>query len=218
MECANGHRNADGIRYCGECGLSLSPTSVGANEGHNADAHSFLPPPPAYVPLLPPQSSRRKWSFLLGAVILLGAGFMVMRDRGASDEVTLRGIAGLKSPDIEGNWDSCSGTGSNADLREGTFVSLTDAAGTKIGATSLRNVETSDYAWMAKASGEAGKLPTDIQKDLERKSGLLCVLVWDVAVKPSEFYDLKLGRRGGGTYSYNDLRADGFVILVALRD
>lgn len=214
MECANGHTNADGIRYCGECGLALSPTSDGAGEIHHADAPSFLPPPPVAVP--PPQPSRRKWPFVLGAVVILGAGFMVMRNRSASDEVTLRGYIMLEDSDLEGSWDSCHGTGGYNDMEAGAFVSLTDAAGTKVGGSSLRNVETSDYEWLSKTGFFTSKIPSDVPNSLEDLSSLFCMLVWDVAVKPSDFYVLEVGTRGESTHNYKDLRANGFVIQLSL--
>ena len=140
-----------------------------------------------------------------------------MRNRSASDEVTLRGIITVEDSDNEGSWDSCRGAPGFDDMNAGAFVSIKDAVGTTVGSTILRNVETSDYEWLSKNGFFTGKVPSDVPKVLESISSLVCMLVWDVAVKPSDFYVLKFGsRRGEVTYSYKDLQADGFVIVLGL--
>lgn len=170
------------------------------------------------------RKSRKRWAVAVAATVLVGAaigGFVVTR-RGESKPLTIHGIFTLTDfEDVAGSWDSCYGTGGYDDVSEGMFLSISDAKGTKVGGTSLRNVGPDDHTWLAATpfmtdhganEPDAGAVP----EQLVALEGYVCVLVWDAEVKPSDFYTIEIGHRGESTYSFKDLKAEDFVVASGL--
>ena len=171
-----------------------------------------------------PPANKRKWVFALAALLLLAVGIFVATRGDESDSVTVRGLVVLiqTSPgDVEGSWDSCHGTGGYDDFDAGTFFSLSDADGTKVGGGSLERVQPDDFEWLSKTdfftdSGQDAPDPDGVEDSLRNLEGYLCMLVWETEVKPSDFYVLEVSHRGESTYSFKDLQAQGFVIEQSL--
>lgn len=131
--------------------------------------------------------------------------------------IKLRGYLTVSGGDghVSGTWDDCEGTGGYADLDPGMFVTISDAAGIKVGGSSLTSVSPVDFHWLATTrffASERIANPNEVEALLEELEGFTCMMVFEVDVAKSDFYTLSTGKRGESTYSYEELAADDFVI------
>ena len=53
---------------------------------------------------------------------------------------------------------------------------------------------------------------------LETGEGMSCILYFEAAIDPSEFYSVELGSRGALNFSKADLEESGYVVGYSLGD
>ena len=92
--------------------------------------------------------------------------------------------------------EACSGSGGYDDFDTGMNVVIRDGSGSTIGTTS---------------SGPA----TFVRED-GTSNTLFCQTEFEVSVDIVDFYEIEIGRRGALSYSYDELRQEGFNLALTL--
>jgi hypothetical protein len=204
-QCAT--NNAEGAKFCGECGspmpvaeaTSAAAPSADTTELADGQPHTFAAPPTAAVPGAVPgglvQRLRKKPALIVAAVVVLAlAVFGIAKLTGPSKHtlhgtLTLEGSYGFNPSSI-----GCSGTGGFDDLHMGTDVTVTDGAGKTIGVGNLRPGTA--------ASGNGS-----------------CVFSFDIDDVPAaDFYQVTAGnsKRGGPHYTSKDMDANNWTVALVI--
>ena len=201
------------------------------------------PPPPAHgeleaAPTDPidggatdypaPRSGWKRRGILVGAALiaLIAAVIVASGASGSSDKRTARIVYTLTDtedildPSVDGS-DAldCHGTGGYADFEPGVGVRITDAEGTTIGSGTMRNGDSREELIEYMVGGGVADDATEADDlvDLFEESGAGCMLIAEVKVKDSEFFELHLGNsRGSLTYSREELAGKDWYFTPTL--
>lgn len=127
------------------------------------------------------------------------------------------------SPDVEGSWDSCKGTGGYSDVVAGASATIRDGEGNIVGQLTVRNFTTSTLDAMLTADQEYGFAgwgdDAEEAKSLIESTaqlGLSCLLYVEGDVKDSDFYSFTFARRGELSYSREQLAEDDWWVGLSL--
>jgi len=186
-----------------------------------------------------PARSKRKLFVVAATVVLLaavatGAGFALTGSSGDSatgNGKTIRGIAMLVDTDgsIEGSWDSCEGTGGYDDFEAGMRLSVKGKSDEIVGSGNVVNITDDNIDDVVQAEFD-GDDPIGLDADtpeeaedelrdlLENGGGMLCMLYFEAAIEPSEYYSVELASRGDLSFSRKELDEQGFVVGISLGD
>ena len=175
---------------------------------------------------------------LLVAIVLLGgaavAGVLLSHDDddgGGSDGEgfdagnQLRGVAVLldEPGDVEGSWDSCSGTGGYEDFSAGMRIAIKGSEGEIVGSGTVMNVNDDLLGTLAEMNDDVGwwspdeeLSASDVKSSLQEGEGIGCVLYFEADIKDSDFYAIELGSRGDLSYSKEELADRNFTVSLNL--
>lgn len=142
---------------------------------------------------------------------------LLMVGCGGDSPQTLTGSFTLFADDIDGDWETCSGTGGYSDFGAGMNVTIRDGDGSIIATSSTRHLTTGDEA-DEDVEDEDRTALHDAARWAKVSEGLTCVVWFDTEVDDAEFYAVQVGRRGELTYSADELAEDGWNVEMTLGD
>lgn len=205
--CSKGHENPEGQQYCGQCGEPLPPQHNGQE---NRSTGSPSPDPSSRSTL------RKGIPVLLGLLILLALlGGFVSLVRGLGEK-EIKGSMLLFDSDVEEPLlDNCSGTGGYSDFGHGMPVTVRNEDGRTIGTSSARNAPLGALAERLAINKEVPDAQT-ARRLLRNIEGQGCMVIFEVEVDESEFYEVEVGRRGEITYSHEDLLESDWYVELSL--
>ncbi|MCP3423819.1 hypothetical protein [Nocardioides pinisoli] len=177
----------------------------------------------------------------VGALLLIlvvgGVLFSVLGDDGdgstaaAKSGKTLRGIAVLFDTDgsVEGSWDDCEGTDGYDDFTSGMSLKITGTNDEIVGSGDVVNVTESNIDDVAQAELDGDnalgmdattheEATAELRDMLETGEGMSCILYFEAAIEPSDYYSVELGSRGALNFSKADLEESGYVVGYSLGD
>jgi hypothetical protein len=153
--------------------------------------------------------SRRLWLLLaIGAGALAAVIGLVLATRSGDEPITIH--AGMTLTDIEGvegTLGDCYGTGGYDDFGSGMDVVVRDGEGDVIGTGSTVGLDAAPEYFQDAALDDL---------DLTDEARGMCLVVADVETKPSEFYEVSIGRRGSLTYTSDELEEAKFEVMTSL--
>lgn len=207
--CSRGHHNPVGQRYCGQCG-ELLPPEDGEEENGTTASSSREPSKQSTL--------RKRLPLLLGLLILLALlGGFVSLVRGLGNK-EIKGSMLLFDSDVEEPLlDNCSGTGGYSDFGHGMPVTVRNEDGRTIGTSSTRNAPLGTLAERLAMNKEVSDAQA-ARRSLRNIEGQGCMVIFEVEVDQSEFYEVEVGRRGEITYSHEDLLESDWYVELSLGD
>lgn len=124
-----------------------------------------------------------------------------------AEEPTLTGtvtIAGSATGNYEGD---CQGSGGYSDLRPGTTVVVKDGSGTTLATGNVLGGQVDE--------DRSKKMPMPALENPWTR--IVCVLSFAVpGIPEADFYEVEVGRRGGLTYSFDEIEAQDWKVELVL--
>jgi hypothetical protein len=211
--------------------------------GAYAGAHLAAQPAPQEAPVDGQPASKRPLILGAGAatllliVVLVGVVVSLAGDDGGGGSKatgngqTLRGIAVLLDGDgnVEGTWDTCSGSGGYDDFSAGMALRIRGASDEIVGSGSVVNVTGDNIEDVARAEldgDHAMGLEGDtleenvnaLREFLIDGEDIACVLYFEAEIEPSDYYSVEMADRGRLDYSKDRLAQEGYVVGINLGD
>lgn len=125
---------------------------------------------------------------------------------------------------VEGSWDSCGGTGGYSDVSAGAASTVRDGDGAIVGTLEVENMSTEklrhfieaddQYSLGWGANGEYDTTYELLKTGAELKYS--CWLYVSGEVNSAEFYTIEIGKRGGLSYSKDQLSGHGWWFTMSL--
>lgn len=129
---------------------------------------------------------------------------------------------------MEGDWDTCEGTGGYGDFSAGMQLSIKGKDDEIVGTGSVVNITSENIIDVAKAELD-GENPIGVEANtvdeaadevrdfLVTGEGMLCALYFEAEIETSD-YSIELGDRGDLSYARSELDKTGWVVSSSLGD
>lgn len=186
--CPNGHENPPGQRFCGECGAPLDLPGPPADGPDASVAEEVAGSTQQQDAVQAQGGAQRNWTPILVIGLFLGVGII-----GLLGWLVLSSRGGTSGPlaethDIKGSL-TASECGGGFDI-EGAAVEIRDEKDKLIGAGST---------------------------SFDQGSGVGCRVTFTIPDVPkASFYQVNIGTHGGPSYSYSEMKANGWTLTLSL--